>query len=518
MSPTSNIEGDGPDIGGERVAVLALGRPTFDVPFAETMLADAWALLKSSGATILGEPRLLMDGEAVRDALDVLATEAPSAVLVLQITFTDAAASVRIAERFGNLPIAIWAMPEPREGGRLRLNAFCGLNLAAHALGLMDRVPGVLYAAPTPDAILAVRELIAGSRVPRVPPIGPAEVAGVSPEAARASNAIHGARIGRIGEHPEGFHTCAYDARRLDALARVHVEPIALDDAFAAARAVPNEMVEDAREIAQNDCGDLGALDPGELDASLRLYGALTQLRSTGGFDAFAVRCWPECFTEHGGAMCGPVSMMGERGVPCACEADVYGALSSLLMQSLSDAPAFLVDLVDLDAADGTGVVWHCGQAPISMSTGARGPTSAGAEGPTDAGAPGPTSAANAASGGAGEATGSDMRPRAAPTVHTNRRMALLYEFALRPGRVTLARISQARGRHQMVITGAEMLERPMAFTGTSGVLRFDTPIAGVLEGLIGAGVEHHLALAYGDHRQHCREVAAELGLPVLSL
>ena len=451
---------------------------------------------------MLGEPTLLMDGDAVRDALDRLQAREPTVVLVLQVTFTDAAASVRIAERFGDLPFAIWAMPEPRAGGRLRLNAFCGLNLAAHALGLIDRTPGALYAAPEEGALGAVRELIAGRRVPAAPPVGPAEVADISPVAARAANALHGARIGRVGEHPEGFDTCAYDDRRLDALARVTVEPIGLDETFALAREADEGAVGEARRIAERDCGDLSALDGDELERSLRLYGALGRLRERGNYDAFAVRCWPECFTEHGGAMCGPVAMMGERGTPCACEADVYGALSSLLMQSLADAPAFLVDLVDIDASDGTGVVWHCGQAPISMSAGH----------------------ADAAEGGAGEATGSDAAApattpaRARPTVHTNRRMALLYEFALRPGRVTLGRISQARGRHQMVIAGGDMLDRPMAFTGTSGTLRFDAPASRVTDAIVGGGIEHHLALTYGDHRQHLREVAAELGVPVLAI
>ena len=49
-------------------------------------------------------------------------------------------------------------------------------------------------------------------------------------------------------------------------------------------------------------------------------------LRDGGGYDAFAIRCWPETFTEYGGAVCGPAAMMGDARVPCACEADVMGA------------------------------------------------------------------------------------------------------------------------------------------------------------------------------------------------
>ncbi|MEM8742553.1 MAG: hypothetical protein AAGE13_13805, partial [Pseudomonadota bacterium] len=136
-----------------------------------------------------------------------------------------------------------------------------------------------------------------------------------------------------------------------------------------------------------------------------------------------------------------------------------------------------LTDRVDMDTADNTGVLWHCGQAPPSM-----------------AGAP------------------------AAATIHTNRRMPLLLEFPLKPGRVTLARISQAQGVPKMVLAAGEMLDRPMAFTGTSGVIRFDAPVSLVMPRLIEAGLEHHMALAYGEHRPALRELAGAMGLPVQEL
>ena len=128
---------------------------------------------------------------------------------------------------------------------------------------------------------------------------------------------------------------------------------------------------------------------------------------------------------------------------------------------------------------DNTGVVWHCGQAPISMR---------------------------------------DQEVEATATIHTNRTMPLLYQFPLKPGRVTFARVSQAFGDPRMVLAGGEVLRRPMAFTGTSGTVRFDRPMVEVLDRVIGAGLEHHLAITYGDHRPSLREVAAAMNLPVLEL
>ena len=69
-----------------------------------------------------------------------------------------------------------------------------------------------------------------------------------------------------------------------------------------------------------------------------------------------------------------------------------------------------------------------------------------------------------------------------------------------------------------MILSSAEMLQRPMAFTGTSGVLRFDRPVSDVLPDVINSGLEHHMALVYGDHRETLLDVAAAMQLPVLEI
>lgn len=459
------------------IGVLPLARPTFDIAFAETIAAQAFAALEATGHDIIGPRDLLFNATAAEDALAALAGTDLDLALILQVTFTDAAMTVTIAETVP-APLAIWAFPEARRGGRLRLNAFCGLNLAAHALGLGGHGFGYLYAAPdAPILAGSLAGLLAGKR--RATPVPTVRSQADPAVAEPALKAVRGARIGRIGDHPDGFHTCAYDPAALKALAGVEVDVIALDNLFESARQIPGDDVAKTRAIAAADLDQLDTVDAHELDRSLRLKAALDRLRADGSFDAFAIRCWPETFTEYGGAVCGPVAMMGEGKVPCACEADVYGALTSLILQSLADGPAFLADLVDIDTDDGTAVVWHCGQAPVSMAD-------------------------------------PDVKPVAA--IHSNRKMPLLYEFPLKPGRVTLARVSQARGEPKLVIAGGEMLKRPLAFSGTAGVLRFDAPAGTVLETVIGAALEHHMALVYGDVRDDLMAVASALDLPVLAI
>ncbi|MEM6667392.1 MAG: hypothetical protein AAF638_13425 [Pseudomonadota bacterium] len=462
------------------IGVLALGRPTFDVPFAEETARAAFAALDATGHTIVGTRDLLMDAETAERALDGLKAEKLDLVLLLQVTFSDASMTVTIANGL-DAPIAIWAFPEARTGGRLRLNSFCGLNLAVHALGRAGKPYATLFAAPeTADLGAALADIIENG-----PASAPAQADLPSPapeDMARAEQVmatLADATIGLVGKHPAGFDTCRYDAGDLRELTGARVRRFSLDDLFDRARTANAGEVAEARASVGTMLTGVDTLDPDQLDRSLRVHSALNDLATTDRLSAIAVRCWPETFTDYGCAACGPMAMMSEGRVPCACEADVYGALTSLILQALSDAPGYLVDIVDMDDATGTGVVWHCGLAPISMA--------------------------------------SPKTPPAAD-IHSNRKMPLLQAFALKPGRVTLCRLSQAKNETKLVIGGAEMQDAPMSYSGTSGVVRFDAPVDEVRARMLAEGLEHHVSLVYGDHRGALIALAEKMGLPVLVL
>jgi len=458
-----------------KIGILPLARPTFDVPYARERLSRMLHALEETGHEIVGNRDLLLDDEAAKAAVGTLANGRAERVVILQVTFTDASMTTEAALRIGR-PISICAIPEPRVGGRLRLNSFCVLNLASHALSLKDRPFSWLYADPL-GLNGKLEELLEGRQECGKALPGP--VPTPSPDGEQIVNAICGRRIGVIGRHPDGFDTCAYDPETLETLAGVQVDRMELQDLFSAARAVPADAVAALKMRVEARIEGVEKVDASQLDRSLRLRLGLDDLRAQRGADAFAIRCWPEMFTQYGGAVCGPAAMMGENGTPCACEADVMGALTQMILQEAAGTPVFLADLVDMDIADDTGVVWHCGQAPISMR---------------------------------------DPDAPATATVHTNRRQPLLYQFPLKPGQVTFLRISQSFNRPKMVLSHGRILARPMAYTGTSGVVRFERPAREVLDGIIGSGLEHHMALAYGDFREVLRGVAGAMNLPLLEI
>ncbi|MCX7325180.1 MAG: hypothetical protein NTZ14_12265 [Hyphomicrobiales bacterium] len=461
------------------IGVLPLARPTFDVPYAEEMAAACFKALESTGHRIVGARDLLFDGAATETALAALKDQKLDLLLILQVTFTDASMTVRIAKE-DLAPLAIWAVPEPRAGGRLRLNSFCGLNLAAHALGLATIPLRWLYSAPDAPMIRdAIGGLVVGDERDPAFPTGAKPGLVEREQAKRVLCRLKGRSIGLVGEHPAGFDTCAYDAGKLMALAGVDVKRIGLPEVFGSARAVSATQIVKTRADVAGKLTGLDSVDQGQLDKSLSVYHALDSLKTARGCSAMAVRCWPEMFTDYGCAACGPMGLMTEAKTPCACEADVYGALTGMLLQEVAGAPAWLVDIVDMDAASNTGVFWHCGSAPLSMAD-------------------------------------DQVQPRA--QLHSNRKMPLLQEFTLKPGRISIARISQARGQTTMILAGGEIIRAPMSFTGTSGVVRFDRGAEDVMEAMMEFGLEHHVALVYGEHRGVLRALGEEMGLRVVEL
>ena len=454
-----------------RAGVLPLARPTFDTGLARSKLRSMFQLLDRCGIETLGPRRLLLDDASITEEFNAIAACEPDAWIILQTTFTDAAATAAVAEQT-EAPVVIWAVREPRTGGRLRLNSLCGLNLASHALGLRGRPFSWVYSDPELLSPGQINDLMRNGSCRRAALLPAVE----NDAGRRAAESLKGARIGRVGSHPAGFDTCGYDPGQLSQIFGIDVQTVSLETVFDAARSI-----ESAGGGADDppDLTGLDDLDPAALQLSLRLAPALKSLAQSRRLDAVSIRCWPECFTEYGGAVCGPVSMLAEDMLPCACESDVYGAVTQLAVQNTAGAPVFLADIVDADFDDNSVVVWHCGQAPLSMC---------------------------------------DPQHSPAAAVHSNRRLPLLCQFPLKPGQVTLARISKASGEHKMVLAAAKMLRRPLAFSGTAGVLRFERPARQVIADIIDNGLEHHFVIAYGDLRRQLHGVAAALGLKVLEL
>ncbi|GIV79537.1 MAG: fucose isomerase [Litorilinea sp.] len=445
------------------IAFFALARPTFDVGLAQEIAQTALNQLTEAGYRVIGPgARLVMDAAAVEAALADWPEEPCDLAVLLQASFADSAMAQSIARAMHaqGIPLLLWAVPEARTGGRLRLNSLCGVNLAAHALARQGIPYDYLFYPAGDEAALAKVDSLA--------------------RAGYARRILAECRIGLLGQHPPGFDTCAYDQAELARTLGSQVVPIPLAQVLQAAAQVPPAQRQEALAHLARWAPNLDELDARATAGTAGVYAALRELATARHLDGLAVRCWPEFFTELGCAACGAMSALTEEAVPCSCEADVHGTLTLVLLQAISGERPFIADLVDVDVDDDSAVLWHCGLAPPSMADPAQ-----GIQG----------------------------------TVHSNRGLPLLFQFALKPGRVTLARLHHLPGQgYRLVVGGGAMLSAAPSFSGTSGVIRFDRPAREVLDRVLGQGLEHHLCLVYGEHRPALAAWARLMGLPMMDL
>ena len=441
------------------IAFIPIARTTFDIKFAQQKTTAALANLTQGPFQVLGSDELITDAEGVDALSQTLDSQDVDLTLIFQATFADSSMVMKIA-RTVDAPLFLWAVPEEHTGGRLRLNSLCGINLAGHALARAGIRYKHLFTAP--EDLSAVDEIAVLAR------------------AGYARRILQGARIGRVGENPEGFETCIVDPDRL--AQRFGLEIVQLDlqaDVFEKVRQLEPSATQPLAAQLSQQVENLDDMDTEAVHGTLGTYKTLKDTASHAKLQGYAIRCWPEFFTELGCAACGAMSILSDNLIPCSCEADVNGTITQLILQSISGAQAFGTDMVSMDEERDAMVLWHCGLAPLSMA---------------------------------------DSQAEKRVTIHSNRKLPLLMDFPLKPGAVTIARLSEASGDYVLAIGEGEIVRGPKSFSGTSGLIKFSTPASAFIDTLLELGLEHHISLTYGNFKEELVAFANMLDIPYIEL
>ena len=457
------------------IGYLALARETFDVEYAESKFKIAKSLLLSLSPDAIGFENLITNDEDANSALSFFNSNDFEKIFLFQTTFTDAKFLLNFAKSIQK-PICIVSFPEPRTGGRLRLNSICGLNLAMHSLIKNDITPDFVIMEEDDKANeMSFSNFIESQNESKKIAWDIATIANIN---ADFDYSIDKQTIGIIGTRPEGFDTCDYDSNEVPSKLNVSLVDLELEDLFDEAKDIEVETIVKTKSTVSSYLAGTEELVQEEFDKSLSIFHGLENLKDKHNLDAFAIRCWPETFTEYGCASCGPMAMMNEKKVSCACEADVLGGISCNILNQMNNNPSLLVDIVDVDKSDNSLVFWHCGLAPISMAK----------EGTARSG------------------------------IHSNRKKPLLHDFSLKEGEITIFRVSKARGRLQFFVMKGQVLDRPNSFSGTSGVINLGENSAHKLEQMFKGGLEHHVAFTYGDISDKLIHFGQQMDIPTYTL
>ncbi len=185
----------------------------------------------------------------------------------------------------------------------------------------------------------------------------------------RVVKGLRNARIGAFGTRPGAFQTVRYSEKILQA-SGITVVPVDLSEIIARAQTLDKKASAVKEKLAS--IREYGKI-PNEIPADnilrqARLSVVLDELMQEQELDASAIQCWNSIEYNYGCATCLPMSMMGERYLPSACETDITGAVSMVaLLLASGSIPALLDWNNNFGQHQDKCVSTHCSNYPKSF-------------------------------------------------------------------------------------------------------------------------------------------------------
>ena len=246
--------------------------------------------------------------------------------------------------------LGLWATPDPFQSGDIQL----------HSLVSMQQFASIL------KRYVRERQIVAKWFYGHVEEDRFRRRLEVTIRALSALKRMSTARIGSVGGISPGFYNMTLDERALYARFGARVGEHELAEVVALAEAFPRAAVADVAGEMAAGAAAVRVSDE-RMQKGARVYLALKELAARNGYDALAVQCWSKFQELYGIAPCMSYSWLGsEDGFAVACEGDVPGAVSMLLLNYLTNRPgsSTLLDLAAIDPDANTVLMWHCGVTP----------------------------------------------------------------------------------------------------------------------------------------------------------
>jgi len=192
----------------------------------------------------------------------------------------------------------------------------------------------------------------------------------------RAANVVKfsaNIRIGQISARPQSFYSIIVNENELLERFGIEIIPFNLDTIV---RQVNENLKHKKSEIKElvaqiKQIADFSGIPAEATERIAALKYALTNTVKEFNLQSLAVQCWDELQFQLGICSCFVNALITEEGIPVACESDIHGAISSLMLQAagMFKEPTFFSDLtIRHPENDNAELLWHCGAFPPSLS------------------------------------------------------------------------------------------------------------------------------------------------------
>lgn len=320
-----------------KLGIAAVSRDCFPKSLSASRRSNVVKACKEKNIDIYECPVTVENENDMLCALDDLKKAGVNALVVYLGNFGPETSETLLAKKFA-LPVMFAAAAE-EFGDNLvdgRGDAFCGMLNASYNLGLRN----------------------VKAYIPEYPVGNPYEVADMIADfipVARTVLGLASLKVITFGPRPQDFLACNAPIARLYDLG-VEIEENSELDLFAAF----NEHAGDARidGVVKEMESELGAGNkmPGILPKlaqfEITLLDWAEAHKGSREYVVFANKCWPAFQTQFGFVPCYVNSRLTAKGIPCACEVDIYGAVSEFIGQCVSDDVVTLLDINNTVPAD----------------------------------------------------------------------------------------------------------------------------------------------------------------------
>ena len=320
-----------------KIGVVALIRNTFDFETAKRMYESTKGELKADKrfSWHFVEDAVMEPNEA-QAAGEQLRAASVDAVVVLSATFHLGHLAL-IINKLVDKPMLLWGYDElPYNGGKIRLNSVCGVNLNASNL----------YKAGVDSYCCHVGNTIDNEWL----------------KAVDMASALDHAHVGLAGYRADGFFNLDTEDLSTYRNTGALIDHYELSDLMTE----PDESLGFTPAQIKEIYNCSGITDA-QLEKTSKLAQSMEAFLIKNKLDALAIRCWPEFAKTFGCAPCGAMSLLGAKGYTLGCEGDLEGTLSMLSCNRISPLPAFLADLSQVDITQDYALMWHCGVAAYPL-------------------------------------------------------------------------------------------------------------------------------------------------------
>jgi len=308
------------------------------------------ALARAHGASVVTADAIPMNAAEARAAAQEMRGKGADFILLLHGGFTMGDVIRELARI--DLPLGVWATPEPTLVDDIQLNNFVSLNMSMSiARGVRDlkAYPVQWYlGAPGDDAL--------------------AERLGQTIQALTARKALSGARIGVIGGLAMTFYNMEVSSDSLFRQLGVWSEHIDIHHMTDLMEAQSDGDV--ATELARmTQAASVKGVSDDQMNLTARAALSLRRIAAEGGYHALAVSDWPALQTSPGMHPGAAFSWLEEVDrLPIASEGDILGAVTQLVAKSLTGKVGCLLDMTSPDLENDQILMWHGGGGPLYMA------------------------------------------------------------------------------------------------------------------------------------------------------